>query len=91
MQLVLDLGGDADIETLDEHLAQRGLSVDDVIAAADLAVARRKGSRLYAYGRGAGSQPIVIVLRASGSAWRPLTAWPMNQVELRWWRKHGGR
>ena len=35
MQLILDLGDDAEIDALDRHLAERGLSVEDVIAAAE--------------------------------------------------------
>lgn len=91
MQLILDLGEESEIERLDVHLAERGLSVDDVLAAAQWVLPRRKGDRLYAYGRGLGGRPIVVVLAARGSAWRPRTAWPMDDVEQRWWRKHGGR
>lgn len=91
MRIELDLGDDDDIEALDEHLAERGLGIQDLLASAPVAVVRRKGDRLYAYGRGVGGRPIVSVLQARGSAWRPRTAWPMNDVEQRWWRRHGGR
>jgi len=91
VQLILDLGDDAEIDALDRHLAERGLSVEDVIAAAEWVVPRRKGRRLYAYGRGTGGRPIVIVLSAVGRTWRPRTAWPMSPVEVRWWRRQGGR
>lgn len=91
VHLVLDLGDDSEIDELDAHLGERGLSVEDVVVAAERVVARRKGARLYAYGRGLGARPIVIVLAARGSAWRPRTAWPMNGVERQWWRRHGGR
>lgn len=91
MWLVLDLGTDEEIDELDAHLAEHGLSVDDVIAAAEWIVPSRKGTRLYAYGRGHGGRPIVVVLSARGSGWRPRTAWQMDEVEQRWWRRHGGR
>lgn len=91
MRLLLDLGDDDDIDTLDAHLAERDLSVDDLLAAANLVVPRRKGDRLYAYGRGVGGRPVVIVLQRREAGWRPRTAWPMDAVELRWWRRHGGR
>ena len=91
VRLLLDLGDDQDIEALDAHLAERSLGIDDLFAAANWVVPRRKGDRLYAYGRGAGGRPIVIVLQRRAAAWRPRTAWPMDDVELRWWRRHGGR
>lgn len=91
MQLDLDLGDDDDFEALEEHLGERGLGVDDILAASGALVPRRKGDRLYAYGRGVGGRPIVIVVQRRGSGWRPRTAWPMDDVELRWWRRHGGR
>lgn len=91
MWLVLDLGDDDDVEALDVHLAERGLGIGDVLAAASEVVPRRKGDRLYAYGRGIGGRPIVIVFRRTGSGWRPRTAWPMDDVEVRWWRRQGGR
>ena len=90
MRLKLDLGDDDHVEALEAHLAERGLGVDDILAAAAGIVPRRKRDRLYAYGRGSGGRPIVIVLQRHGNAWRPRTAWPMNDVELRWWRRHGG-
>jgi hypothetical protein len=49
------------------------------------------GRRLYAYGRGDGSQLLVVVLSKTRAGWRPRTAWEMDDVERRWWRKHGGR
>jgi hypothetical protein len=76
---------------LEGHLAERGLSVEDVLAAAEMVVPRRKGPRLYAYGRSLGGGPIVVVLARRGSGWRPRTAWPMDLMEERWWRRHGGR
>ena len=91
MRLLLDLGTESDIDALDAHLAERGLSVEDVLAAAEGIVPRRKGDRLYAYGRGLGERPIVVVMARSGSGWRPRTAWPMDDTEERWWRRHGGR
>lgn len=91
VQLDLDLGRDENVDALDAHLGERGLGVDDILAAAAAVVPRRKGDRLYAYGRGAGGRPIVIVLQRRGAGWRPRTAWLMDDVELRWWRRHGGR
>lgn len=91
MRLDLDLGDDDDIDALDAHLAERGLGINDLLAAVDEVVPRRKGDRLYAYGRGLGGKPIVAVMQRRGSAWRPRTAWPMDEVEERWWRRHGGR
>lgn len=91
VRIDLELGDGEDIASLDEHLGIRGLGVDDILAAADAVVPRRKGDRLFAYGRGLGGRPIVIVLQRRGSAWRPRTAWPMDDVEHRWWRRHGGR
>lgn len=91
MELTLDLGNVDDEERLEAHLMERGLTIEDVIAAAELIVPRRKGSRLYGYGRSAGGQPIVVVFAAVSNGWRPRTAWPMDEVEVRWWRKHGGR
>lgn len=91
MRIDLDLGDDDDVAALDAHLAERGLGIEDLLAAADGILPRRKGDRLYAYGRGAGGRPIVIVLQRRGSAWRPRTAWPMDDVEQRWWRRQGGR
>jgi hypothetical protein len=91
VELILDLGDDEDQERLGDHLAGRGLSVEDVISAAESIVARRKGSRLYGYGRGVGGRPIVVVFSKSRYGWRPRTAWPMDDVEERWWRRHGGK
>jgi hypothetical protein len=91
MWLVLDLGDEEDLEYLDAHLAERGLRVGDLVAAAEWIVPRRKGTRLYAYGRGIGGRPIVMVLSQYGSRWKPRTAWPMSDTEQRWWRKQGGR
>jgi hypothetical protein len=42
----LDLGDGEDIEALSAHLAERGLGIDDILAAADAVVPRRKGNRL---------------------------------------------
>lgn len=91
MRLTLDLGDDDDIDRLAAHLGERGLGIDDILAAASAIVPRRKGDRLYAYGRGVGGRPIVIVMQRWGVRWRPRTAWPMDVVEQRWWRRHGGR
>lgn len=91
MQLDLDFGGDDDVDALAAHLGERGLDIGDILVAAGAVVPRRKGDRLYAYGRGIGGRPIVIVMQRRVSAWRPRTAWPMNESELRWWRRHGGR
>jgi hypothetical protein len=91
MRLELDLGGEEEIDELAAHLAARGLGVDDVLAVADWCVPRRKGNRLYAYGRGSGGTPIVVVLGRRGTAWRARTAWPMDEIERRWWRRQGGR
>ncbi len=91
MELVLDLGDEPDQEWLEHHLGERGLSIEDVLLAASALVPRRKGDRLYGYGRGAGDRPIVVVFSRSQRGWRPRTAWRMNQVEERWWRGHGGK
>jgi hypothetical protein len=91
VELVLDLGDEDDQAWLDDHLGERGLSIDDVLLAASALWPRRKGDRLYGYGRGVGDRPIVVVFSRSPRGWRPRTAWPMNQVEERWWRGHGGR
>lgn len=91
MRIRIDLGDDGDQAHLEAHLAQRGLGISDVLAVAEAAVARRKGRRVYAYGRGDGSQLVVVVLRITGIGLRPMTAWEMDDVERRWWRRHGGR
>lgn len=91
MRIRVDLGDDEDQERMEIHLARRGLGLPDVLAVVWDAVARRKGSRLYAYGRGDGSQPVVVVLSKTRAGWRPRTAWEMDEVERRWWRKQGGR
>ena len=91
MRLELDLGDDDAMDSLEAHLAERGLGLDDVLVAVADVVPRRKGDRLYAYGRGVGGRPLVIVFQRRASAWRPRTAWPMDEVELHWWRRHGGR
>ena len=91
MRITLDLGGDDDQEWLEIHLAAKGLGLRDVLAVTGLSVARRKGSRLYAYGRSLGGRPAVVVLMRTGIGWRPRTAWRMDEVEQRWWREHGGR
>jgi hypothetical protein len=89
--LILDLGDDDDQVWLEDHLAIRGLTIEDVVSAAAVIVARRKGSRLYGYGRGRGGRLIVVVFSKTRHGWRPRTAWPMDDVEERWWRNHGGR
>ena len=91
MELLLDLGDEPGQEWLERHLGERGLSIEDVLLAASVVVPRRKGDRLYGYGRGVGDRPIVVVFSRGQRGWRPRTAWPMNQVEERWWRGHGGR
>jgi hypothetical protein len=91
VDLVLDLGDEDDQEWLADHLARRGLMIEDVVTAAADIVARRKGSRLYGYGRGLGGHPIVVVFSESPRGWRPRTAWRMDDVEERWWRRHGGK
>ena len=91
VRIDLDLGHEEQWDALDAHLGDHGLGIDDILVAADAVVPRRKGDRLYAYGRGVGGRLIVIVLQRLGSAWRPRTAWPMDDVEERWWRRHGGR
>ena len=91
MRIRVDFGDDEDQERVEIHLARRGLGLVDVLAVAEDAVARRKGSRLYAYGRGDGSQPMVVVLSKTRAGWKPRTAWEMDDVERRWWRKQGGR
>ena len=91
MELVLDLGDEDDQESLDDHLARRGLSIEDVVSAATRIVARRKGARLFGYGRGLGGKPIVVVFSRGRNGWRPRTAWPMDDVEERWWLRHGGK
>lgn len=90
MRIRVDLGDDEDQERLETHLGERGVTLADVIAVARDAVPRRKGRRLYAYGRG-DSQLLVVVLSKTRAGWRPRTAWQMDDVERRWWRKHGGR
>lgn len=91
MRIHLDLGDDGDLDALETHLGERGLGIGDILAAAVEVVPRRKGDRMYAFGRGVGGQPIVIVLQRRGARWRPRTAWPMDDVERQWWRRHGGR
>jgi hypothetical protein len=91
VELVLDLGDEEDQEWLDDHLNERGLSIEDVVCAATFLVPRRKRDRLYGYGRGVSDRPIVVVLSAGPHGWRPRTAWPMDEVEKQWWRRHGGR
>lgn len=91
MELILDLGDEDDQDRLDLHLGERGLGLEDVIAVAAAMIGRRKGSRLYGYGRGVGGRPIVVVFSQALTGWRPRTAWPMDDVEERWWRRHGGR
>ena len=91
MRIDLDLGDEDDVDSLDDHLGEHGLGIDDVLLATELVVPRRKGDRLYAYGRGVGGRPVVIVLQRRGSAWRPRTASPMDEGERDWWRRHGGR
>ena len=91
VRIDLDLGDEDDVDALDHHLGEHGLDIDDILVATELVVPRRHGDRLYAYGRGVGGRPIVIVLQRQGSAWRPRTAWPMDNVERDWWRRHGGR
>jgi hypothetical protein len=91
VRLLLDLGSESEVDELNAHLAERGLDVSDVLAVTERVVPRRKGDRLYAYGRGSGGRPIVVVLARRGSGWHPRTAWPMNEVEEHWWRRHGGR
>lgn len=91
MRIQVDLGDDEDQERLETHLGRRGLGLPDVLAIAGDAVARRKGRRLYAYGRGDGSQLIVVVLARTRAGWRPRTAWQIDEVERRWWRAQGGK
>ena len=91
MQIDLDIGDDDDIDALNDHIGEHGLGIDDILVAADTVVPRRKGDRIYAYGRGIGGRPIVIVLERRGARWRPHTAWPMGAEELRWWRRQGGQ
>ena len=91
MRITLDLGEEDDQEWLDTHLAAKGLGLSDVLAVTVSSVARRKGRRIYAYGRGLGGRPVVVVLMRTGLGWRPRTAWPMDEVERHWWREHGGR
>lgn len=91
VRIRLDLGDEEDQEWLEAHLARRGLSLGDVLSVAGSSIARRKGRRLYAYGRGAGGRPVVVVLMRTAIGWRPRTAWRMDNVELRWWRAQGGR
>lgn len=91
MELVLDLGSELDMERLEAHLAERGLTLEDVLTVAEWAVPRKKGDRMYAYGRGLGGRLVVVVLAERGGSWRPRTAWQMDATEERWWRKQGGR
>lgn len=91
MRITLDLGDDEDQEWLDAHLAAKGLGLSDVLAVTSSSIGRRKGRRIYAYGRGLGGRPVVVVLMHTGMGWRPRTAWSMDEVEQRWWRAHGGR
>jgi hypothetical protein len=62
LRLTLDLGDDDHLDWLDVHLAGRGLSVGDILMAAQWIIPRRKGDRMYGYGRGMNGQPIVVVL-----------------------------
>lgn len=45
MELVLDLGSELDMERLEAHLAERGLTLEDVLTVAEWAVPRKKGDR----------------------------------------------
>lgn len=91
MSWLLDLGTEDDQERLSAHLGIRGLTIGDVLAVAEEPVGRRKGDRIYLYGRGVGARPLVVVLVRASAGWRPKTAWPMNAHERRWWLAHGGR
>jgi hypothetical protein len=87
---VLDLGSVEDQGHLEEHLAERGLTLHDVWSVAAGALPRRKGDRILLFGRGSGGTPLVVVVVQIGTRWRPKTAWQMDDVERRWWRAHGG-
>lgn len=91
MRWEIDLGGLDTQEALESHLAERGISVDDIWSVAADGVPRRKGDRIYLFGRATDGEPIVAVLAPAKEGWRPRTAWVMDDRERRWWRKHGGR
>jgi hypothetical protein len=91
VRITLDWGNEGEQEWLEAHLAARGLGLGEYLSVAGYGIARRKGRRLYAYGRGSGGSPVVVVLMRTSIGWRPRTAWRMDDVELRWWRGQGGR
>jgi hypothetical protein len=86
----VDFGDEDDQRHLAEHLAERGLWVGDVEAVAAEAIGRRKGDRMFLFGRGEDGLPVVVVAARASSGWRPVTAWPMSLAERRWWRARGG-
>ena len=52
---------------LDDHLSERGLSIEDVVCVASFLVPRRKGATgLDGYGRGVSDRPIVVQNSAQG-------------------------
>lgn len=90
MRWEVDFGNDEEQQQLAEHLAERGLWMADMQFVAENAVGRRKGDRMFLFGRGEGGLPLVMVATRVGNAWRPLTAWAMSLGERRWWRARGG-
>lgn len=91
MRWEIDLGDRDAQEALESHLAERGISRDDIWSATSDGVPRRKGDRIYLFGRATDGAPIAVVLAPVRERWRPRTAWVMNDRERRWWREHGGR
>ena len=91
MRWEIEFGGLAEQDRLEAHLSTRGISIDDIVSAAANAIPRRKGSRIYLFGRAQSGEPIVVVLTPAGKQWHPGTAWVMDSRERRWWLSHGGR
>ena len=91
MRWEIELGESDEQDRLEAHLSQRGISADDIWSAAADCIPRRKGSRIYLFGRADTREPIVVVLARTRNQWRPRTAWVMDERERRWWRSHGGR
>lgn len=90
MRWEVDFGSEDDQRHLEDHLAVRGLWLGDIDAVASDAIGRRKGDRMFLFGRAEDGRPTVVVTVDARGAWRPVTAWPMSLAERRWWRARGG-